>query len=196
VTDRADADRTTSVVEVGATVHARDVDSGKRYDWTIVSTSSEPTAGKISAETKVAKALLGHRVGEVVPIASGTVRRYEIEGIDAAPVQLTPAASTALATPPAAQSTDEIAVFGAGQEIEYEEWVRRNSGGYVLKQRDRFADGHMLHLAECSHLWLTPGTFTMRTGNLRRCSRSRKALVQWCREETGSEPVRCQTCFS
>ena len=178
------------VVEVGATVHVRDAGSGELRFWIVVSTPSDPSAGKISVDTPVAKALLGHGVGDVVTVATGSRRRYVIDRIDASPQM--PAASNISASE---SDGGEIALFGQGQDAEYEDWVRRNRGGYVLKQRDRLEDGYMLHLAVCGHLALTAGTFTMRTGNPRRCSRSRKALEHWCAAETGSQPQKCSTCF-
>jgi hypothetical protein len=192
----AEADTEIPIVEVGATVHAREEGSGKCHAWTIVSTRSDPSSGKVSTDTAVAKALLGHRVGDTVTVGAGVARRYAIDRIDAAPAKPTSAPSAAATAQPSVSTSDEIEVFGPGQDAEYEEWVRRNSGGYVLKRRDRLDEGYMLHLAECSHLGLTAGSFTMRTGNPRRCSRSRQALVHWCRDETGSPPVLCGSCFS
>jgi hypothetical protein len=182
-------------VEVGATVHLRD-DASKSGVWTIVSGASDPEAGKISAETALAKALLGRRVGDLVAVAAGRARQYVIEGIDPAPAKPAPASPA----PPVSQRpmavAADIALFGPGEDADYEEWVRRNSGGYVLKRRDTVGEGYMLHLADCGHLALRPGAFTLRTGNPRRCSRSRKALVEWCREATGSSPHKCSSCFS
>lgn len=184
------------MVEVGATVHVHDEGSGTSHVWTIVSTGSDLSSGNISADTAVAKALLGHRVGDTVTVAVRAARRYAIDRIDAAPAKPASRPSAASAETPSVSVSDEIAVFGPGQEADYEEWVRRNSGGYVLKRRDRLDEGYMLHLAECSHLALTAGSFTMRTGNPRRCSRSRQAVVQYCCDETGSPPVPCSSCFS
>jgi hypothetical protein len=185
--DPAEADAEIPIVEVGATVDVHDEGSGKSHAWTIVSTGSDPSSGKVSPDTAVAKALLGHRVGDTVTVDAGVARRFAIDRIDGPP------AKPAL---PSAAVAGEIAVFGPGEDSEYEEWVRRNSGGYVLKRRDRADEGYMLHLAECSHLGLTPGSFTMRTGNPRRCSRSRQALVLWCRDGAGAPLVECDTCFS
>jgi hypothetical protein len=190
-----DADVGGPVVGVGATVHVCEQGAGKTYSWTIVSSASDPKSAKISADTAVAKALLGHRVGDVVSVAAGTVRRYTIEGIDPAPPKPAPAPSAARATQRPVAISADTALFGPGQDAEYEEWVRRNSGGYVLKQRDSVDEGYMLHLADCTHLGLTPGTFTMRTGNPRRCSRSRAALVHWCLAETGAQPHKCSSCL-
>jgi hypothetical protein len=192
----SEVDAEIPIVEVGATVHVHDESSGKSHVWTIVSTRSDPGSGKVSTDTAVAKALLGHRVGDTVTVPAGVARRYAIARIDAAPAKPPSAPSAAAAGQPSVSASDEIAVFGPGEDADYEEWVRRNSGGYVLKRRDRLDEGYMLHLAECSHLGLTAGSFTMRTGNPRRCSRSRQALVHWCRDETGSPPVVCGSCFS
>ena len=59
----------------------RDVDSGEVMNWTIVGPAEANRAnGKLSAESPVAKALLGHAVGETVefPTPKG-VRRLKIE---------------------------------------------------------------------------------------------------------------------
>jgi Transcription elongation factor, GreA/GreB, C-term len=194
VIDPADAEAPS--VEVGATVRLRDDETGKTEVWTIVSSGSDPKAGKISADTALSKALLGRQVGDVASVAAGRGRRYMIEGIDPAPVKPAPAPAPRPSRERPASFSAEIAVFGPGQDADYEEWVRRNSGGYVLKRRDTAGEGYMLHLADCAHLTLTPGAFTLRTGKPRRCSRSSEALVQWCRAETGSPPHKCSSCFS
>lgn len=185
----------TTVVEVGATVRVRGVDDGVEHVWTIVSGSSDPKGGKVSATTAAAKALLGRAIGDAVTVAGRSPRRYTIEDIEPAPAKPTALFRAAAANTRPIPIDAEIALFGPGQDAEYEEWVRRNSGGYVLKQRDTVDEGYMLHLADCSHLGLTPGTFTMRTGNPRRCSRSRGALVQWCLAEIGSQPHKCSSCL-
>ncbi len=74
----------TSTVTVGSTVKIRCVDDGEEEIYAIVgSTESDPEEGKISDECPVGKALLSHKVGEIVQIEipDGVVS-YEILGIE------------------------------------------------------------------------------------------------------------------
>lgn len=67
-------------VAVGATV-GMDV-SGKKDEFTIVGTlEANPNLGKISNESPVGKALLGHEVGDEVIISSPTKKIYKIRDI-------------------------------------------------------------------------------------------------------------------
>lgn len=67
-------------VAVGATV-GMDV-SGKKDEFTIVGTlEANPNLGKISNESPVGKALLGHKVGDEVIISSPTKKIYKIRNI-------------------------------------------------------------------------------------------------------------------
>ena len=67
-------------VDVGATVH---IDHhGKKDEFMIVGTlEADPLAGKISNESPVGKALLGHKVGDEVAINSPEKTTYKIKGI-------------------------------------------------------------------------------------------------------------------
>src|SRR5947209_693382 len=107
----------TTIVEVGGTVYVHEEASGTSHIWTIVSTRSDSSSGKISTDTAVAKALLGHRIGETVAVAvaGGSARRYVIDRIDPAPAKPRSVPSTAAASRPAASAPHEIVVFGPGQ---------------------------------------------------------------------------------
>jgi hypothetical protein len=84
-----------------------------------------------------------------------------------------------------------ILTFDRGQETDYAAWVRRR-GGYVLTQRPQDSARFMIHDAECTHLevsgdWAIDGP--------RRCCERFRPLADWAREQSGSEPLRCQSCF-
>ena len=77
----SDADAT--VVTFGATVKVTDVTSGKTNSYTIVgATEADVKTGKLSAESPVAKALIGAAPGETVKVStpSGT-RDLRVEGL-------------------------------------------------------------------------------------------------------------------
>lgn len=67
-------------VNVGATVH---IDHhGKKNEFMIVGTlEANPEAGKISNESPVGKALLGHKVGDEVVVDSPEKTKYKIKAI-------------------------------------------------------------------------------------------------------------------
>lgn len=57
----------TDVVQILSTVEMRNVKAGVKMKYTIVSESeADLRSGKISSETPIAQALLGHKVGDVV----------------------------------------------------------------------------------------------------------------------------------
>ena len=57
----------TDVVQILSTVEMRNVKSGTKMKYTIVSESeADLRRGKISSETPIAQALLGHKVGDIV----------------------------------------------------------------------------------------------------------------------------------
>jgi transcription elongation factor GreA len=65
------------VVRVGSEVHVKDEDSGKSVTYTIVgSTEADPANKRLSNESPVGKALLGHKKGDVVSVS---VPRGEIK---------------------------------------------------------------------------------------------------------------------
>ncbi len=59
------------VVSVGSEVHVQDEDSGKSVSYTIVgSTEADPGNRRLSNESPVGKALLGHKMGDVVSVSA------------------------------------------------------------------------------------------------------------------------------
>jgi len=72
------------VVRVGVTVHVKDQKSGQGAKYHIVgSTEANPAEAKLSNESPVGKALLGHKQGEVVKVAlpNGKARELKITKI-------------------------------------------------------------------------------------------------------------------
>lgn len=70
-------------VMLGSTVQIRDLDRNEVYEYTIVSTAeADPTEKKISNESPVGKALMGHSAGDQVEIKvpAGTFQ-YKIEAV-------------------------------------------------------------------------------------------------------------------
>jgi transcription elongation factor GreA len=64
-----DADTSTDRVGFGATVHVVDVATGRPATYTIVgATEADLRSGRLSAESPVARALVGHAPGDVVRI--------------------------------------------------------------------------------------------------------------------------------
>jgi transcription elongation factor GreA len=75
----------TDIVRVGSVVHVKDEKSGKSVKYTIVgSAEAKPAEMKLSNESPVGKALLGHKRGEVVevPVPRGPKRKLKITKID------------------------------------------------------------------------------------------------------------------
>ncbi len=71
----------TDIINVGSKVKLKDVEFGDEETFHIVgSTEADPINGKISDESPVGKALLGHKVGEIIDILvpSGAVISYEV----------------------------------------------------------------------------------------------------------------------
>ena len=76
----------TDVVNVGATVHVKDQKTDKSVKYTIVGApEANPAEMKLSNESPVGKALLGHKRGEIVevPVPRGPARKLKITKIDA-----------------------------------------------------------------------------------------------------------------
>ena len=74
------------VVSIGTTVRLRDVDAKKTIEYHIVgSAEANPSENKLSNESPVGKALLGHKRGEIVevPVPRGPARKLKITKIDA-----------------------------------------------------------------------------------------------------------------
>jgi transcription elongation factor GreA len=75
----------TEAVSVGTTVHVKDQKTDKSTKYKIVgSAEANPTENKLSNESPVGKALLGHRRGEIVsvPVPRGPARKLKITKID------------------------------------------------------------------------------------------------------------------
>jgi transcription elongation factor GreA len=75
------------LVRVGSAVNVKNEDTGKSASYTIVgSTEADPAENKLSNESPVGKALLGHKKGDVVSVQlpSGTTRNLKITKIDVA----------------------------------------------------------------------------------------------------------------
>ena len=79
------SDVTTDVVGVGSIVHVKDEKTGKSQKYTIVgSAEANPAEMKLSNESPVGRALLGHKRNEVVsvPVPKGPARKLKITKID------------------------------------------------------------------------------------------------------------------
>jgi transcription elongation factor GreA len=80
-------DVSADVVNVGVTVHVKDQKTDKSTKFKIVgSAEANPTENRLSNESPVGKALLGHKRGEVVsvPVPRGPARKLKITKIEAA----------------------------------------------------------------------------------------------------------------
>ena len=76
----------TEVVNVGVTVHVKDQKTDKSQKYKIVgSAEASPAESKLSNESPVGKALLGHKRGEIVsvPVPRGPARKLKITKIEA-----------------------------------------------------------------------------------------------------------------
>jgi transcription elongation factor GreA len=77
----------TDVVGVGVTVHVKDQKTDKSTKFRIVgSAEADPAESKLSNESPVGKALLGHKRGETitVPVPRGPARKLKITKIERA----------------------------------------------------------------------------------------------------------------
>jgi transcription elongation factor GreA len=75
----------TDAVNVGVTVHVKDQKTEKSIKYKIVgSAEANPAENKLSNESPVGKALLGHKRGEIVsvPVPRGPARKLKITKID------------------------------------------------------------------------------------------------------------------
>jgi transcription elongation factor GreA len=78
-------DLSTDVVQVGSVVHIKDVGSGKKDKFTIVgSAEAKPAEKKLSNESPVGRALIGHKAKETVTVQlpNGSAREIKIEKIE------------------------------------------------------------------------------------------------------------------
>jgi transcription elongation factor GreA len=83
VIDEKDVD--TDVVSVGATVHVKDQKTDKSTKFKIVgSAEANPAEQRLSNESPVGRALLGHKRGETVtvPVPRGPARKLKITKIE------------------------------------------------------------------------------------------------------------------
>jgi transcription elongation GreA/GreB family factor len=82
----------TTQVSIGTVVGLRDSDTGKEESYTLLGAwDGDPDRGIISYQTAIGQALLGHKLGEVVPLTDDDkTRRFAIISIDPAPVDVTP----------------------------------------------------------------------------------------------------------
>ena len=73
----------TDVVSIGTKVSVKDLDDGEVMEYLIVgSTEADPMKGKISDESPVGTALLGHKVGEIVVVEAPMGKlEYEVLNI-------------------------------------------------------------------------------------------------------------------
>ena len=77
----------TDQVSVGVTVHLKDQKTDKSSKYKIVgSAEANPREAKLSNESPVGKALIGHKRGEIVsvPVPRGPARKLKITKIEAA----------------------------------------------------------------------------------------------------------------
>jgi transcription elongation factor GreA len=75
----------TEVVQVGSVVHVKDEKTGKSVKYTIVgSAEANPEESKLSNESPVGRALIGHRRGDTVAVQvpRGPARKLKITKID------------------------------------------------------------------------------------------------------------------
>ena len=85
VIDESDVD--TEVVSVGTLVHVKDQKSGDSQKFQVVgSAEADPTQQKLSNESPIGKALMGHKRNEVVSVdvPRGPKRKLKITKIEAA----------------------------------------------------------------------------------------------------------------
>jgi transcription elongation factor GreA len=79
-------DVTTDVVSIGTVVHVKDQKTEKSVKYRIVgSAEANPAENKLSNESPVGKALIGHKRGEVVsvPVPRGPARKLKVTKIEA-----------------------------------------------------------------------------------------------------------------
>lgn len=76
----------TDVVQVGTTVHLKDQKTSKSVKYKIVGSSeADPLGGKLSNESPIGKALIGHKRNDIVkvPVPRGPQRQLKITKIEA-----------------------------------------------------------------------------------------------------------------
>ena len=77
-------DLSTDTVQVGSAVSVKDEASGKTHTFTIVGSPEAKPPERLSYESPVGKALLGHKRGEIVavPVPRGPARKLKITKIE------------------------------------------------------------------------------------------------------------------
>ena len=71
---------TTDVVSVGARVRLRDVDAKQTVEYRIVgSAEANPSENKLSNESPVGKAIIGHKKGETVEVTTPRGARLQVQ---------------------------------------------------------------------------------------------------------------------
>ena len=78
-------DLSTDVVQIGSVVHVKDEKTGKSVKYTIVgSAEAKPTEHKLSNESPVGRALIGHKRNDTVAVKvpRGPARKLKITKID------------------------------------------------------------------------------------------------------------------
>jgi transcription elongation factor GreA len=73
------------IVEIGATIHVKDEKTGKSQKFALVgSAEANPAEGKLSNESPVGRAVLGHKRNEVVSVIvpKGPARKLKITKIE------------------------------------------------------------------------------------------------------------------
>ena len=76
----------TDIVQVGTTVHLKDQKTSKSVKYMIVGSSeADPLGGKLSNESPIGKALMGHKRNDIVkvPVPRGPQRQLKITKIEA-----------------------------------------------------------------------------------------------------------------
>ena len=79
-----DDEITGKTVSLGTTVKLRDLETGEEFSYTIVgSVESDPLNFKISNESPIGKAILGHKKGEIVKVeVPSGIMEFEILSIE------------------------------------------------------------------------------------------------------------------
>ena len=92
-----DSEFSTDEVHIGATVKVKDLKNNENYEFHIVgSAEADPSAKRISNESPLGRALIGHKKGETVDVSTPRgVVKYKIDGIKNGSSSVTPAKKTA-----------------------------------------------------------------------------------------------------
>ena len=78
----------------------------------------------------------------------------------------------------------------------YLAWATEHSSGFVVNaDRTLSPNSLMLHRASCSCIGRPAVTGRTRTANYRKvCAADVDVLVDWCRDDIGTDPARCRHC--